>query len=168
MTRKGLVIFQFFLSISLISITLLIYSQLHYLQSKNLGFYNENIIALRSNLLPANRDAFKQELLKIPGVISTATSNTQITGGFYFGFMIQAEEYGSDVITSRSMVVDEDFIETMGLNLLRAGFSRDFNDSLSVIINQLAAKEFGLEQPIGAKLIEPVDTGGGYIYVNSK
>ncbi len=37
------------------------------------------------------------------------------------------------------------------------------NDSLSVVINQLAAKEFGLEQPIGAKLIEPVDTGGGYV-----
>jgi putative ABC transport system permease protein len=164
MTRKGLVIFQFFLSISLISFTLLIYSQLNYLKNKNLGFYKENIIVLRSNLPPANREAFKQELSKIPGVISTATSNTQITGGFYFGFMIQAEEYGSDVITSRSMVVDEDFIETMGLKLVEGrGFSRDFNDSLSVIINQLAAKEFGLEQPIGAKLIEPVDTGGGYI-----
>jgi putative ABC transport system permease protein len=164
MTRKGLVIFQFFLSISLISFTLLIYRQLNYLQNKNLGFYKENILVLRSNLPPANREPFKQELLKIPGVISTATSNTQITGGFYFGFMVQAEEYGSDVITSRAMVADEDFIETMGLKLIEGrGFSRDFNDSLSVIINQLAAKEFGLEQPIGAKLIEPVDTGGGYV-----
>jgi putative ABC transport system permease protein len=93
MTRKGLVIFQFFLSISLISFTLLIYSQLNYLQKKNLGFYKENIIVLRSNLPPANREAFKQELLKIPGVLCTATSNTQITGGFYFEFMIQAEEF---------------------------------------------------------------------------
>ncbi|KPK88209.1 MAG: hypothetical protein AMS27_00185 [Bacteroides sp. SM23_62_1] len=164
LTRKGLVIFQFFLSISLISFTLLIYSQLNYLQKKNLGFYKENILVVRSNLLPNNREPIKQELLKIPGVINTATSNTQITGGFYFGFMIQAEEYGSDVITSRGMVVDEDFIETMGLNLIEGrGFSRQFNDSLSVIINQLAAKEFGLEEPIGAKLIEPVDTGGGYV-----
>jgi putative ABC transport system permease protein len=163
MTRKGLVIFQFFLSISLISFTLLIYSQLNYLQNKNLGFYKENIVVVRSNLPPANRETFKQELLKIPGVISTATSNTQITGGFYFGFMVQAEEFGTDVITSRAMVADEDFIETMGLKIVEGrGFSRDFNDSLSVIINQLAAKEFGLEQPIGAKLIEPVDTGGGY------
>jgi len=164
MTRKGLVIFQFFLSISLISFTLLIYCQLNYLLKKNLGFYKENIIVLRSNLPPASRETFKQELLKIPGVISTATSNTQITGGFYFGFMIQAEKYGTDVITSRAMVVDEDFIETMGLKLVQGrGFSREFNDSLSVVINQLAAKEFGLEQPIGAKLIEPVDTGGGYV-----
>jgi len=164
MTRKSLVIFQFFLSISLISFTILIYSQLNYLQNKNLGFYKDNILVIRSNLLPADRESIKQELLKIPGVISTTTSNTQITGGFYFGFMIQAEEYGSDVITSRAMVVDEDFIETMGLKLVDGrGFSRDFNDSLSVIINQLAAKEFGLEHPIGSKLIEPVDTGGGYI-----
>jgi putative ABC transport system permease protein len=164
LTRKGLVIFQFFLSISLISFTLLVYSQLNYLQNKNLGFYKKNILVLRSNLLPNNRESFKQELLKIPGVISAATSNTQITGGFYFGFMIQAEEYGSDVITSRGMVADEDFIETMGLKLIEGrGFSREFNDSLSVIINQLAAKEFGLEEPLGAKLIEPVDTGGGYV-----
>lgn len=164
LTRKGLVIFQFFLSILLISFTLLIYSQLNYLQNKNLGFYKENILVIRSNLLPNNRESIKQELLKIPGVISTSTSNTQITGGFYFGFMIQAEEYGSDVITSRSMVVDEDFIKTMGLKLKEGrGFLRDFNDSLSVIINQLAAAEFGLEEPIGAKLIEPVDTGGGYV-----
>lgn len=164
LTRKGMVIFQFFLSISLISFTLLIYSQLNYLRKKNLGFYKENILVLRSNLLPNNRESFKQELLKIPGVISAATSNTQITGGFYFGFMIQAEEYGSDVITSRGMVADEDFIETMGLKLLEGrGFSREFNDSLSVIINQTAASEFGLKQPVGAKLIEPVDTGGGYI-----
>jgi putative ABC transport system permease protein len=162
-TRKGLVFFQFFLSISLISFTLLIYSQLNYLQKKNLGFYKDNILVIRSNLPPANQESFKQELLKIPGVISTAASNTQITGGFYFGFMFQAEEYGSDVITSRAMVVDEDFIETMGLKLTDGrGFSRDFNDSLSVIINQLAAQEFGLEHPVGAKLIEPVDTGGGY------
>lgn len=164
LTRKGLVVFQFFLSILLISFTLLIYNQLNYLQNKNLGFYKENILVVRSNLLPNNRESIKQELLKIPGVISTATSNTQITGGFYFGFMIQAEEYGSDVITSRGMVVDEDFIETMGLKLVEGrGFSRDFNDSLSVIINQLAANEFGLKDPIGAKLIEPVDTGGGYV-----
>ncbi len=164
LTRKGLVIFQFFLSISLISFTLLIYSQLNYLQDKQLGFYKENILVIRSNLLPNNRESIKQELLKIPGVISATTSNTQITGGFYFGFMIQAEEYGSDVITSRGMVVDEDFIETMGLKLIEGrGFSREYNDSLSVIINQLAASEFSLKQPIGAKLIEPVDTGGGYV-----
>jgi putative ABC transport system permease protein len=164
LTRKGLVLFQFFLSILLISFTLLIYSQLNFLQKKDLGFYKDNILVIRSNLRPADRESFKQELLKIPGILSTATSNTQITGGFYFGFMIQAEEYGSDVITSRAMVVDEDFIETMGLKIIEGrGFSRDFNDSLSVIINQLAARELGLEHPIGAKLIEPIDTGGGYV-----
>ena len=75
--------------------------------------------------------------------------------------MVQVERYGSDVITSRFMTVDEDFMGTMQIHVVKGrGFSPEFNDSLNVLINETAVRDFNLTEPVGAKLIEPVETDG--------
>lgn len=153
---------QFTVSIFLIAFTLLVYWQLRFLMIKDMGFNRNNVI-VQEGFVPADqRESFKQEIGKMPDIISSAAASTEVTGGFYPGFMVQVEKFGSDVITSRFIVADDDFIETLEIKMIDGrDFSEDFNDSMNVIINRTAVREFNLDHPIGARLLEPVDTGGG-------
>ena len=157
--RNSLVVFQFWISILLISITLLILKQMHFLKNTDMGFAKENIVLVeRARVLEAQVEAFKTELLKNPKILAVATSSTEISGGFYPGVFFQTKSQNSEVLTSRGMAVDYDFFHTMNLKILEGrGFSKDFYDSLSMVINESAVREFKLENPIGAVLHIPAD-----------
>ncbi len=159
--RNVLVVFQFSVSIILIAVTLLVGRQMIFFMNKDLGFRKGNILVLeRVFPLQENLDAFKQELLKYPDIESVATSNTPVSGGYYFGNFFQASNMSSEVLTTDAMVIDEDFIETLGLTLVEGrNFSEEFNDSLSLIINESTTSEFGLENPIGSTLYLNIDEG---------
>ncbi|MFC2116908.1 ABC transporter permease [Bacteroidota bacterium] len=161
-TRNILVVVQFSVSVFLISFTLLVYKQLVFLMKTDMGFDRENVLVIDGGIPPDQREAFKQKLEKFSWVSRTGASGSEITGGFYPGFMIQVEEYGSEVITSRFISVDEDFLSTMKIEVLQGrGFSRKYKDSLNVLLNETAVRDFNLSEPIGAKLIEPVDRDEG-------
>jgi putative ABC transport system permease protein len=153
--RKGLVIFQFGISILLIILSMFMYLQVRFMLNKDLGFNKEEVVTVpRANTFDTNLEAFRQEILNLPGVTSVGLSNVVLPSGFYFGWQCAVEQRGSDVITTNAMVVDDDFLETMQIEmLLGRDFSKDFNDSLSIIINHAAVKEFGLIDPVGKKLI---------------
>src|SRR5690606_30176326 len=76
--RKGLVVFQFGLSILLILSMIVIYRQIEFIQNKNLGFDRENLLYLPDveNGLSKNFEAFKQALENEPGIKSVAASQT--------------------------------------------------------------------------------------------
>jgi putative ABC transport system permease protein len=161
-TRNILVVLQFAVSVFLISFTLLVYKQLAYLMNTSMGFDRENVLVIEGGIPPEKRETFKQELEKFPWVASTGASGSEITGGFYPGFMVQVEKYGSEVITSRFLSVDEDFLKTMRIEVRKGrGFSKDYNDSLNLLINETAVRDFNLQDPIGAKIIDPVQTEEG-------
>lgn len=159
--RNALVVFQFSVSIILIAVTLLVGRQMDFFMNKDLGFKKENIVILeRVFLLREKLDAFKQELLKYPDIESVAISNTPVSGGYYFGNFFQTSNMSSEILTTDAMVIDEDFIETLGLTLVEGrNFSREFNDSLSLIINESTVTEFGLENPVGSTLYLNRDEG---------
>ena len=154
--RNSLVVFQFIISIVLITVTLLVNRQMNFIRQRDLGFTKENVILLeRLGFMGEKLDPFKQEIQKITEVQSAAFSNFPVSGGFYFGVMFQVGNRNTEIKTTRGMVVDEDFIRTMQMELVSGrSFSTEFNDSLSVILNESAVKEFGLSNPIGARLIE--------------
>lgn len=158
--RNTLVIFQFAISIVLISMTLLISRQMDFMQSRDLGFDKNNLIVMeRAYTLGPQEEAFKQELSELPGVVSSAGSNTTISGGFYYGVMFQTEQ-DSEIKTTRGMTVDKDFIETLDLKILEGrGFAKEFNDSFNVVINESAIREFGWNDPVGMRLKRIGDPG---------
>jgi putative ABC transport system permease protein len=89
---------------------------------------------------------------RLPGVASAAGSDTTVSGGGYFGVMFQTEG-GPDVKTTRGMTIDENFVNTLGLTVTRGrGFSREFNDSRSVLFNEAAVRQFGWTDPVGMKI----------------
>ena len=157
--RNALVVLQFAISIICIAMTILVFRQMNFMQKKDLGFDKENqMIVERAYALQNRGEAFKQELRTLPGVVSASGSNTLVSGGAYFGVMFKAEG-NPEVKTTRGMVIDEDFIETMGLTITQGrGFSKEFNETNNLIINESTIKEFGWENPIGKKINRLGDT----------
>ncbi len=164
--RNGLVIFQFWISIMLIVGTLVISKQMRFMQNKPLGFDKEQMITIpRAFVLitPGNPQAnppvqgvnriesFKEQLLNIAGVVNTASSNV-VPGAGQFGIQFTPEG-ANEPFTANGMIADDDYIKSIGFEILEGrGFSEDFDDSLSIIINERAVKSMGLAEPVGTRL----------------
>ncbi len=159
--RNGLVVFQFTISIALIICTIIVFKQLQFAQSKNLGFSKENIIVIaNSDRLGNKGESFRQELTKLPGVmnatVSTGIPTKENFGDFYVPEPTGVDEHLAKDITLSSFIVDYDFVLTLGIQLLKGrNFSQDFNDSLSVILNEEAVKQIGWKDPVGKYLNYP-------------
>jgi putative ABC transport system permease protein len=156
--RNSLVIFQFAISIILIIGTLVVQEQLKFMNSKDMGYNRENLVVIeRVNVLNRQNQqqqliTFMDELRKLPSVKevggSSFTPVNQYTGTF---FQLPG---AADVITANTMSVDDEYPQTMEFNMIKGrSFSKEFNDSLSIIINQQMAAVLKLEDPIGHKLM---------------
>lgn len=150
--RKVLVVFQFSLSIFLIISTAVIYSQLQYIQSKDLGFNRENLIyAGIDERIRENYDAIKNEILRNPH-ISKMTRTFQLPSYNRYSAPVDWEGKTPDQnINFNLSVVDPDYLDTMGLALIQGrNFSDEFTtDTSNFILNEEAVKQMGLEKPIG-------------------
>lgn len=149
--RNGLVIFQFTVSIVLISSTLIAYEQLGFMNTKSLGFEKENLLIINHNSNGDESAALREELLRVPGVLEIAGSNTS-PGGYFYGLPFKVGG-SSEIFTPKGMNIDDNYISTMKLNIVDGrSFSPDFDDSLSVIINQRAVASLRLDDPVGSVL----------------
>ncbi len=151
--RNVLVIFQFALSIILISMTIQVFRQMNFIQSRDLGFQKDNVIVIERAYSLQNRgESFKQELLSLPGVLRASGSDTVVQGGFYAGDFFRSDR-DPEVKTTRGMVIDEDFIKAMGLEILEGrGFSKEFNEDRNLLVNEATIREFGWTDPVGMKI----------------
>jgi putative ABC transport system permease protein len=154
--RKGLVVFQFMLSIILIIGTIVVSKQVNYIQTVNLGYDRENLlyIPLEGDLTP-KYTLFKQEVINMPGIkdVSRITDNpTQIQNGTG-GVQWEGKDPNVDIQFTQS-AVGYDFAKTMHLQLAQGrDFSKNFaTDSAGYIINEAALKRIGYKDPIGKPL----------------
>lgn len=154
--RKGLVIFQFMLSVILIIGTIVVSKQVNYLQQRNLGYDRENLIFIPlEGLLPEKFSLFKDELIKQPGIAGvtritqTLTDISNGTGG--------VEWEGKDPNSMPQFTqaaVGYEFVKTLNLKLVDGrDFSKDFaTDSSAYIINEAALKIMKLKIPVGSPI----------------
>jgi ABC-type antimicrobial peptide transport system permease subunit len=154
--RKGLVVFQFVLSIVLIIGTIVVSGQVNYAQSINLGYDRENLIYIPlEGDLPAKYELFKESALRLPGVggvsrISQAP--TSIENGTYGVDWDGKDANSKPMFTNAS--AGYDLVKTLKLRLIAGrDFSRDFGtDSVGYILNEEALKKTGYKDPIGRSL----------------
>ncbi|WP_460995991.1 ABC transporter permease [Spirosoma harenae] len=154
--RRGLVVFQFVLSILIIVGTVVVYRQLQFIQTKNLGYDRENLIRIPGEgNLAQKYQTFKQELLQMPGIQSVTQMQTNplqngnTTDGVHW--------IGKDptlAIQFNNTWVGYDFVKTMGLNLVRGrDFSPGFStDTTNYLINESTAKRLPYKDPVGQPL----------------
>ncbi|MEO1052718.1 MAG: ABC transporter permease [Bacteroidota bacterium] len=154
--RKGMVIFQFFISCLLIIGTVIVYQQVDFLRNKKLGFDKEQVITIRlvDRYAQINYRNLKNEILKESGVINVAMSSTLPGKPDFNVWEIEPEGITSDKeIVMKSLGSDEDFLKTYDIPIVEG---RDFiegniSDSIGgFILNEAAVEKFGWENdPIG-------------------
>ncbi len=155
--RSILVIFQFAITVGLIVGTMIISSQLSYIQNKKLGFDKEQILILNNfYTLDNNCQPFKDEVLKHPQVINASMSSSLPTPSSRNS---SATFLGRTPDPTKTHVlqlftVDHEYIPTMGMEIVDGrAFSRDFpSDSSAVILNQSAVEMYGLDDPLGQEI----------------
>ncbi|MBX2927513.1 MAG: ABC transporter permease [Saprospiraceae bacterium] len=155
--RNGLVVFQFSASIIMIISTLVVFSQLNFISGKKLGFQKEHILVVQNAFtLQQKTDAFKQELKKIAGVEAVGGASEMPGGISWFGTSFKKPE-DNETVTGRGIVVDDQLVETLRMELVTGrSFSEDYNDSLSVVLNEKAVKDLGLgPDPVGKRVVQP-------------
>uniref|UniRef100_UPI0035935E21 ABC transporter permease n=1 Tax=Aquiflexum sp. TaxID=1872584 RepID=UPI0035935E21 len=159
--RSSLVVFQFSISIILIFCTIVLFSQMNFIQNKNLGFNKDQIIMVHDMYaLGGQKQTFKQEVLgssmiengTLSGFLPVSGTNRSDDPWWVMGRNIQDQE---NMVSIQNWKVDFDYVRTLGMKIIQGrDFSLDFpSDSSAVIINETAVRNFNFEgDPIGQKI----------------
>lgn len=156
--RNMLVVFQFFISASLIIATLVVYRQLQFIQKADLGFNKSNVInLLHTRNLGDNSAAFKEALLRESSVIAASYCNSVPPNVQMQSVFRTAGGEKDFLLTVYEM--DEDHLETMGYKIIAGRFFQKENpqDSQTVILNETAARRLDLLDFKGKELITDYD-----------
>ncbi|HEX6848029.1 MAG TPA: ABC transporter permease [Chitinophagaceae bacterium] len=167
--RNGLVVFQFFISTFMIIGTIVVLKQLHFFRNTDLGFNKENVVVIsNSNRLAAGEETFRQAIKQMPGVMD-ASITTSIPSGDSFGDSYQPADEGdkkSAEINLNSFMVDDAFIPTLNIKVIKGrNFSKEFNDSASVILNEEAIQQIGWRDPVGKWLEYPGNNNTRFLVI---
>ncbi len=151
--RKGLVVFQFCVSIILIVGVLIISNQINYIHSKNLGYDRDNVLQFANlGIDEENSRAFQSAIDAIPGVIEHANAGHDLTGNYgRTGGVSWPGKVEGEQLSFVNLEVGPGFTETMSIELLEG---RSFDperpgDFNKILFNETAIKQMKLENPIG-------------------
>ena len=156
--RKGLVIFQFTITIVLLVAVTVIHRQTQYFSKKNLGYNRDNVIFFtQDGDISDRRETFFNELRKIPGVVHAGGTNHGLVGNVSSNPDLSWDgKSPEEKVIFERFFVDYDFYETMEFQMAEGRwFSKEFaTDSTKVIINETAAEVMGFskEEALGKRL----------------
>lgn len=170
--RKGLVVFQFFLSIIMIVSTIVIFMQMKYVDTADMGFNKEQLLVVDINSGKVRRGAetIKTEYSKLSSVRSVSVSS-RVPGEWKVLPKVKAKHQGSNNQADDMyyMAIDDQFLKTFEADLLNGrNFSTNAADSSAIMINETAAKILGIKEP-SEQLIEipSVDFSGSVNQLNT-
>lgn len=150
-TRKGLVVFQFCISVSFIIATMVVYKQVGYIQSRKAGYDKDNVISFASEgRVSANVNTFVAALKQVPGVENASSMAGNIQGAPSVVNIYKAD--GKDeIVLARPVLVENGLIETLGIEMTAGRtFSSDFGtDTGKLIFNEAAIAAMGISNPVG-------------------
>jgi putative ABC transport system permease protein len=162
--RSSLVVFQFFISIGLIISTIVIYDQLSYIRSRQVGYDRDQVLIIHNAFTAGDGiRTLRKELSRLPGVVDATLAGDMPTEGAGYN---QNAWWRSPVIDARStivfthMYIDEHFIPTLGMRMVKGrNFSADFpTDSGGVLLNESAVNLLGWKDPLNKSLYQPDDS----------
>lgn len=160
--RNILVIVQFTISIILISSTIIIYRQLHYIQTKDLGLNKENVIIIsNAGILESRQEAFVESLKDYAAIEVVSRSSRIPTGRGVYVKTFRTTEM-QDGLPIQLFYGDDNYLAAMGFRLLKGrNFSENIaSDTAAVLLNESAVRALGLADPIGASLNDNLEVIG--------
>jgi len=153
--RSSLVVFQFAISTFLIIVTAIVFQQLNYLQDKDLGMDKQNIVSVNgTRRLGTNASAYKESALSIPGVKATSFTTNSFPGINNTTLMREKSKEIDHLVGLYA--ADWDHLNTLQMTLKSGRFFSRGNaaDSASCLINEMAIKEFGWDDPLGKEITD--------------
>ncbi|WOK07539.1 ABC transporter permease [Imperialibacter roseus] len=170
--RKGLVIFQFTISIVMVIGTIVLLLQVGYLNETNLGFNKDLLVVIDVNTGQArsNFETVKNEMAKVPSVRDVSVSS-RVPGEWKTFRTIKIKNQGStdDPLVSYMIGADKDFLRTFEIELADG---RNFDtplDSSSIIVNETAAKMLNITEAYGQVVdIPEVSRDGAFGPINDE
>jgi putative ABC transport system permease protein len=137
------------------------YRQIKFMLNKDVGFNKEQLLVInRADALGAKVKSFKEAVKEIPGVVNIASS-TAVPGrnNNNNGYMLEGRK--GETFLMQTNWVDYDYLETYGMTLVSG---RTFNESFATdkqacLINESAAKDFGITDLEKARFMQPADSG---------
>jgi putative ABC transport system permease protein len=152
--RKALVILQFTISIALMVGTGIVFQQMNFIYSTDLGYSRDQVVSIQQNGDAVSRaTALRTELLRNENILSAGTSSARI--GQQLGrtnIFPEGATSETNIITS-IMAADENFIPTMDMKMVQGrNFSVEYSDSVSMIINEEMVRLLKWTDPIGKKI----------------
>jgi len=155
--RKGLVVFQFFLSIIMIVSTIVVFMQMKYVDTADMGFNKEQLLVIDINSGAVRRGAetIKTEYAKVAAVKSVSVTS-RVPGEWKIIPKVKAKMQGSNDLENDMFLIaaDDQFLKTFEVSLINGrNFSTSQADSSAIMINESAAKMLGIKEP-SEQLIE--------------
>ena len=158
--RKSLVVFQFVITVCLISGSYVIYMQMQYVSQKDLGFNKEQVVIAHIDDMKVRNEiaSLKQELLQSPLIESVATAGNPLGSNYIGKYSFYFEKNGKIQTVANLanfLYIDEDFFGANGMDLLQGrNFTKDMSTDkdAAVIINETMMKALGYTDAIGKKV----------------
>jgi len=172
MVRKGLVVFQFVVSVFMIFSTIIILQQMNFFKTKDLGFDANNVVSVNlygnlKNRFVQNTEALKNELERSTDVESVSLVSQLPGQRFGMEYIIPIEllnEEDLEVPTIRVLRADNDLINALSINMKDGrNFNESEGDKSSIILNQAAVEALELETPLGQQLVVASDQYAGEV-----
>ena len=156
--RKVLVVFQFTLSIVLIIGTIIIYNQIQYVLNKDLGIEKDNILYHPLYQAFQQREAYRNDLLTIPGVKSVTFSNFSPLDIGNTTYSVNWPGKGEEErIAFHVIQADRQLLETFQIKLIRGRIPEKQDSLIQVLVNEEAVKAMNMDEPVG----QIIDVWGG-------
>jgi putative ABC transport system permease protein len=153
--RKGLVVFQFSLSVIFLTAFAIVYRQIGLIETQSPGFSKDDVIYFpKEGAVTTSTETFLSEIKNIPGVLNAASIGSSILGGYYADDNLQWPGKNPDAkITFEMQPVSVDLIETLAIEMKDGTtFSNDVSQSAKLIFNESAITAMGLSDPVGKRI----------------
>ncbi|MDY0342422.1 MAG: ABC transporter permease [Lentimicrobium sp.] len=169
--RKGLVAFQLLISIVMITGSIVIFNQLHFMQRADMGFEKDNIMVLEAQDTTFRRrtDSFKSALLQNPNILNVAMSRGIPGGNMSIQVVRVEKENKMQDYALNLLPCDYDFLELLQVPFVKGrNFNREMGSDkeTAVIVNEATVREMGWGEHALGKRIHwgfEIDGSGGRI-----
>jgi putative ABC transport system permease protein len=164
--RKGLVVFQYTLSVIFMVAVMVIYKQMNLIQTIDLGYSKDNIVSLKGDKkIMDNFNVFMTDVGNIPGVLAASSINGDLYGNS--SGSTEHADWEGNIAGTKIMMTDLDIdyglTELLGMKMTAGrSFSKWFaSDSLAIVLNESAVNAMGIKDPVG----KAFDVWGGKYHI---
>jgi len=162
--RSGLIVFQFSISIALITCTLIVMDQISFIRNTDLGIDPESVvlIPLQTAENASKHELIKTELLRNPSVVSVSASSNKVTARVGGWRQYRTDPAQKEAVNCPSTAVSYDFFETMKAMMVEGRtFSKEYSTDLynGYVLNESAVEFLGIDDPVGQDLEGTTFTG---------